>query len=310
MKFTATIILPAYDEEPAIGEVVREIRERYPDFKILVVDDGSTDRTAEEARAAGARVVRHPKNKGNGAAVKTGIRSADTDWVICMDADGQHDPAEIEKLLPYFEDHDLVVGVRDSSYKSSRHRRLANALYNSLAGYLTGRRIPDLTSGFRAFRRRVILAYLYLFPNTFSYPATSTLSLIKGGHDVAFVPVKVKRRLGKSKIQLLDDGINFLVIIFKIATLYSPIKIFFPLSFFFFLFGTVYLFYKIVNVGEFPNMPLFLLVTSVLIFVMGLISEQIAQLRFMFTERLEEEGLEDPPVRPEEDGTDGDGEGT
>jgi len=249
------------------------------------VDDGSVDGTSQAALAAGARVVRHPYNIGNGAAVKTGIREARGEWLVFMDADGQHAPEDIPRLLAGLEEYDMVVGARVGRRGRPLHRRLANSVYNLLASYLTGLRIQDLTSGFRAIRRRVATKFIYLLPNGFSYPTTITLAVIKAGYSVKYEPIQVSPRLGKSKVRVLEDGFQFFLIILKIATLFSPFRIFFPISLFCLILGLGYGSYMIAVHHHFSNMILLLLITAILVFLLGLIAEEITMLRF---ERSEE----------------------
>ncbi|MEA3547367.1 MAG: glycosyltransferase family 2 protein, partial [Thermodesulfobacteriota bacterium] len=200
-----SIVIPAYNEEAVIGQTVARIRSLYPDFETIVVDDGSTDNTAHKAREAGAKVFQHPYNIGNGAAVKTGIRKASGDLVVLMDGDGQHDPADIARLLEKSDHYDLVVGARHGSSQTSLGRRVANWFYNCLASYVAKFPIKDLTSGFRVFHRDTVLKYLYLFPNTFSYPTTSTLTYLRSGFTVKYIPIRQHKRVGKSKIKLMED---------------------------------------------------------------------------------------------------------
>jgi len=274
------VVIPAYNEEPVVGLTVSKIRELYPDFEIIVVDDGSTDHTAEHAERAGAKVVRHPYNIGNGAAVKTGIRRASGDLVVVMDGDGQHDPKDIRKLLEEADKYDLVVGARSSESQASFGRRMANWFYNRLASYVGKFPIQDLTSGFRVFRRKTVLNYLYLFPNTFSYPTTSTLAYLRSGLTIHYVPVVAHKRVGKSKIRVIRDGSRFLLIIIRIATLFSPLRIFLPVSLLFLTVGTCYYGYTFFTSHRFTNMSALLMSTGIMIFLMGLISEQITQMRF------------------------------
>ena len=288
MDDQVTVIMPALNEEAVIANVIERVRAVNDRWKILIVDDGSTDKTAEKARAAGAEVVSHPYRKGNGAAVKTGIRSAKTEYVVLLDSDGQHPPERIPDLLKEARSHELVVAARTGN-KGSLHRTLANSLYNALASYVAAHSIPDLTSGFRVFHRPTVLRFLYLFPNTFSYPTTSTLSMLRSGHSVAFVSVEFAPRVGKSKISLLSDGVRFLLIIFRITMMFSPLRIFFPLFLATFGVGAVYLGYHLVTNNTFPPAALFILFTSVLLFGMGLLSEQIAQLRLAYTEVRDDE---------------------
>ncbi len=270
-----SVVIPAYNEEEGIAGVVEGALARGPWLEILVVDDGSSDKTAELAAAAGARVVRHPYNKGNGAAVKTGIRQARGDVVLLMDADGQHAPDEMERVAAGIGTYDMVIGARAAGDQAAT-RALGNAAFKALASWLTGRSIPDLTSGFRAARRGLLLEILHLLPNGFSYPTTSCLAFLKAGHNVAFEPIKARRRVGKSKIRVLRDGVRFLLIIFKIITLYSPLKVFFPLSAASFVLGAAYGLWNVLVHGKIPMGSALLIQLAVVVFLFGLISEQIA----------------------------------
>jgi glycosyltransferase involved in cell wall biosynthesis len=270
-----TVVIPAFNEQEAIGDVVGRVRGRGAWREVLVVDDGSTDLTAERAAQAGARVVRHPYNKGNGAAVKTGIREAQGDVVLLMDADGQHDPEDMARLVAGVGAHDMVIGARASKDQSAT-RALGNAVFRTLASWLTGRPIPDLTSGFRAARRERLLEILHLLPNGFSYPTTSCLALMKAGHNVTFVPVAARPRVGTSKIRVVRDGIRFVLIILKIVTLYSPLKVFFPISAVSFLLGLLYGVWNVYVHGKIPMGSALLIQLAVVVFLFGLISEQIA----------------------------------
>jgi glycosyltransferase involved in cell wall biosynthesis len=276
-----TIVIPAYDEADTIAEVVAKARSVRTPVEVLVVDDGSTDETARIAAEAGARVVRHPYNKGNGAAVKTGLRQASGDFVLLMDADGQHDPADIEQLLSFIGEYDLVVGARDARAESAWLRRLGNGFLNWLASYLIGMNIPDLTSGFRAVKRDLLMEFIHLLPNGFSYPTTSTLAFIKAGYSVKFVPLKMHRRGGgKSKIQLWQDGGKFMLIILRMTTLFNPLKVFFPMSVVLFILGAGYAVATIIAQMHVTNSSVLLITMSIIVFLMGLMSEQIAALRF------------------------------
>ena len=270
-----SVVIPAYNEEAAIGAVVERVRAMHPWKEIVVVDDGSRDETGTRAAAAGARVIRHPYNKGNGAAVKTGIRAATGGVVLLMDADGQHDPQDIDALIEPIGVHDMVIGARKAADQTLT-RALGNAMFQSLASWLTGRPIPDLTSGFRAARRDLLLDILHLLPNGFSYPTTSCLAFLKAGYNVLFVPIRAHRRVGTSKIRPLRDGMKFFLIIFKIVTLYSPLKVFFPISAASFVLGTVYGLVNFAAKGKFPNVAALLIQLAVVVFLYGLISEQIA----------------------------------
>ena len=283
-KASVTILLPAFNEEKAIAATVAAIKGRHPEFEVLVVDDGSSDETAGRAATAGARVITHPYNIGNGAAIKTGLRQATGDWIVMMDADGQHDPADIERLLEHRQHYDMVVGARGRQSQTALHRDLANFLYNRLASYVTRFKVRDLTSGFRLVAKETVRTYIYLLPNTFSYPTTLTLGYLRSGRSVKYVPIRVARRLGKSKIKLLRDGARFLLIITKIATLFAPLRIFLPVSLLFAATGLGYYLYTFITAHRFTNMSALLLTTSVIIFMMGLISEQICQMRHDRTE--------------------------
>ena len=276
-----SIILPAKNESAAVGTTVAAIRQHYPDAEVLVVNDGSTDTTAAVAEAAGAKVVHHPYSKGNGAAIKTGARAATRDVIVFMDADGQHDPADIPRLLELIEQgHDMVVGARQKGSQASVGRGLANGLYNRLASWMTGHRVEDLTSGFRAVRANKFREFLYLLPNGFSYPTTSTMAFFRAGYSVAYVPIHAAQRIGKSHIRLLRDGARFLLIIFKIGTLFSPVKIFAPVALAMFMLASGWYGYTLYSFGRFTNMSALLYSGAVMVFLMGLISEQITALMY------------------------------
>lgn len=276
-----SIVIPAKNEAEAIGKVVGLARERYPDAEIIVVDDGSTDETAEIARTAGAQVIRHPESLGNGAAVKAGARAATGDIIAFMDGDGQHDPRMLEPLLQQIDDgYDMAVGARDSGSHANIGRLFANGLYNGVASMMSGRPILDLTSGFRVARAQQFKQFLYLLPNGFSYPTTITMAFLRSGYPVTFVPIIAAQRIGKSHIRPFRDGIRFLVIIFKVTTLYAPLKVFLPVSGLFFVTGVSYYIYTYITMGRFTNMSLLLLSGAVIIFLIGLLSEQITALTF------------------------------
>jgi glycosyltransferase involved in cell wall biosynthesis len=275
-----TVLLPAYNEEQSIGSTIRKIKQLHPDFEILVVDDGSSDRTREEAINAGANVMRHPHNIGNGAAIKAGLRYASGEWVLMMDADGQHRPEDIARLLEFKDDYDMVVGARSRGSKTSWHRDLANFIYNWLATYVTKFKIEDLTSGFRLVKNDRISKFIYLLPNTFSYPSTITMAYLRSGLSIKYIPIQTLARQGKSKIKLFQDGIRFFLIITRIATLFSPFRVFLPVSFIFFITGLGYYLFTYITQHRFTNMSMLLLSSSVIIFMMGLLSEQISQMRY------------------------------
>ncbi len=279
-KIAVTILLPAYNEEQAIAATVQRIKELHPEFEVLVVDDGSTDNTMQAAMDAGANVWPHPYNIGNGAAIKTGLRMAQGDWVLMMDADGQHKPEDIAGLIEHRDKFDMVVGARSHGSQTSLHRNIANKVYNWFASYVTKFEIKDLTSGFRLMRTDVARQYIYLLPNTFSYPSTLTMAYLRSGRSLKYVPIQTLSRQGKSKIKLLSDGTRFLLIISKVATLFSPLRVFLPISFFLFFSGLFYYLYTFFSAGRFTNMSALLFSSALIIFMMGLISEQISQMRY------------------------------
>jgi glycosyltransferase involved in cell wall biosynthesis len=276
-----SIVIPARNEAAAIGNVVRTAKSEYPDAEIIVVDDGSTDETASNAEQAGALVIRHPESLGNGAAIKSGARAACGEILAFMDGDGQHDPREIGRLLAKLDQgYDMAVGARDAGSHASIGRLFGNKLYNGLASRLSGHRIADLTSGFRLVRASLFKKFLYLLPNGFSYPTTITMAFLRSGYPVCFEPITVCERIGKSHIRPIRDGARFFAIIFKIATLYAPLKIFLPISGLFFATGLGYYAYTYFTVGRFTNMSLLVFSASVIIFLIGLISEQITALTY------------------------------
>ena len=277
---TVSVVIPAMNESHAIAGVVSKLLASAAWREVIVVDDGSSDDTAAQARAAGARVIRHPYNKGNGAAVKTGIRNASGEYVLIVDADGQHPTEDAQRLIARLGEYDLVVGARSSATQASSGRRGGNALLNWLAGYLTGRPIPDLTSGFRGARREYLREFLYLLPNGFSTPTTTTLAFIKAGYNVAFEPIHAQQRTGRSKIKFARDGAKFLLIVLKIITIFSPLRIFAPLSLWTFLIGTVYGIGNFAVYGRIPNGAVLLILFAVIVLLVGLVSEQISTLRF------------------------------
>ena len=276
-----SIVIPAKNEAGAIGAAVAGARKAYPDAEIIVVDDGSTDDTAKIAGEAGARVIQHPESLGNGAAVKAGARAAKGKIIAFMDGDGQHDATEFGKLLEKLDQgYDMVIGARSSGSHANVGRLYANGIYNVVASWLTGRRIPDLTSGFRVARAKLFKQFLYLLPNGFSYPTTITMAFLRSGFPICFEPIPVAQRIGKSHIRPLRDGVRFLVIIFKIATLYSPLKIFLPISVLFFATGAGWYAYTLSTIGRFTNMSMLLFSAAVIVFLIGLISEQITSLTY------------------------------
>jgi len=276
-----SIIIPAYNEDKIIRDIIQKTMDLYPDSEIIVINDGSTDETAIAAREAGAIVYSHPYNIGNGAAIKSGVRIASGEIFVFMDGDGQHDPEDIEKMLECFPDYDMVVGARLGNSHASPSRGIGNRILNWLASYVTKFRVQDLTSGFRAVKSDIAQKFLYLLPNTYSYPTTLTLAVLRDGRCVKYVPINLKgRKAGKSDIKIIRDGLKFIMIITKICTLYSPLRIFLPVGFFMFLVGLGYYIYTYITFGRFTNMSALLFTTSVIIFMMGLVSEQVSQMRY------------------------------
>jgi glycosyltransferase involved in cell wall biosynthesis len=275
-----SVLIPAFNEAASIGQVVAALRTTASWLEILVINDASVDDTRELAEAAGARVISHPYNKGNGAAVKTGLREARGDFVLILDADGQHPPADALRLISHLGPYDLVVGARSSRTQASITRRLGNAVLNRIATYLTAHEIPDLTSGFRAARRECLIEFLHLLPNGFSTPTTTTLAFLKAGYSVRFEPVEARSRQGKSKIRLGADGATFFLILLKVVTIFSPLRIFVPISAVAFVVGAGYAAWTIATQSHVTNSSVVLIVLSVVIFLVGLVSEQIASLRF------------------------------
>ncbi|HNQ04732.1 MAG TPA: glycosyltransferase family 2 protein [Thiobacillaceae bacterium] len=286
MKASISIILPARNEASALRVLLPELRRRFADAQILVVDDGSTDDTGEICRQHAVTRLVHPYTLGNGAAVKTGARAAVGDVLVCMDADGQHDPADIPRLLTGLEQGlDMVVGARASDSHAGSHRALGNKLFNRLASWMVGHRVADLTSGFRAVRADRFRRFLHLLPNGFSYPTTITMSFFRAGYAVGYVPIRAKRRDGRSHLHPLRDGMRFLIIILRIGTLYSPFRLFLPVSLTFFGLGALYYAYTLSTQGRFTNMSALMFTTSILTFLIGIVSEQITALHYRDTER-------------------------
>ncbi len=288
-----SIIIPAKNESLGLALFLERLRGKYPDAEIIVLDDGSGDQTSEVAIAAACRVVRHPYSKGNGAAIKTGARYANGDILVFMDGDGQHRPEDIPKLIVRLENgFDMVVGARDASGQANRHRGLANGFYNRLASWMVGHDVKDLTSGFRVVRRDKFLEFLYLLPNGFSYPTTITMAFFRAGYSVAYEPIAVQQRMQgtESHVRLWRDGIRFLLIIFKIGTLYSPLKLFAPVALAHALVGVGYYAYTFFEHGRLSLATIFLLSSSVTIFLIGLVSEQITALMYKDSSRQKLDG--------------------
>lgn len=277
-----SIIIPAHDEPAALEALLPKLRALISNAEIIVVDDGSEKPPTALCRAHDIRLIRHPRNMGNGAAIKTGARRARGEILLFMDGDGQHDPADVPRLLEmlYSDGYDMVVGARSSASQANVGRGLANRIYNKLASLIVGHPIPDLTSGFRAAKASLFKDFIYLLPNGFSYPTTITMAFFRSGYPVGYLPIIAAKREGKSHIRPLRDGARFLLIIFKVGTLYSPLKVFVPAALFFFLIGWGYYLYTLMAQHRFTNMSALLIITGILIFLMGLISEQITGLLY------------------------------
>lgn len=283
MKHTQkiSIILPAKDEAAALKELLPKLRASFKGAEIIVVDDGSEDDTPAICSSNSVKRIHHPYSKGNGAAIKSGALAATGDYLVMMDADGQHNPEEITALIEKLDSgFDMVVGARDFGSQASLPRGIANAIYNKLASLLTGQKIADLTSGMRAVRAKRFRQFLPLLPNGFSYPSTITMAFFRNGYNVAYLPITANQRTGKSHLQPIQDGIRFLLIIFKLTTLYSPLKIFFPIALFQALLGISYYAYTYLSDGRFTNMGVTLLISAITIFLIGLVSEQITMLLY------------------------------
>ena len=282
---SVSIILPAKNESAALALVLPRIRNLFPDAEIIVIDDGSTDDTGAVCLASSASCIVHARSLGNGAAIKAGARAAAGEILVFMDADGQHKPEDVHLLLERLvQGYDMVVGARSLASQAGAHRAVANTFYNWLASWMVGQEVKDLTSGFRAVRAKPFRKFLYLLPNGFSYPTTITMSFFRAGYLVDYVPIVAPPRIGKSHVRLFRDGARFFLIIFKIGTLFAPMKLFLPISAAFFLTGISYYGYTFFTLHRFTNMSATLFITSILVFLMGLVSEQISALNYKDSE--------------------------
>jgi glycosyltransferase involved in cell wall biosynthesis len=276
-----SIVIPAKNEAIGLRSLLPKLINKFPDAEIIVVNDGSTDKTADICKEHHILLVTHVYSMGNGAAIKTGARTASSDLIVFMDADGQHDPNDIPRLIEKMsEGYEMVVGARNARGQASFARRIANSVYNKLASIMTGYKIDDLTSGFRIVRARHFRKFLYLLPNGFSYPTTSTMAFFRSGLAVAYIPIHAAKREGKSNIRLLKDGLRFFIIIIKIGALFSPMRLFLPISMALFSLGLGYYFFTFITEHRFTNMSALLFVTSVLVFLIGILSEQVSALHY------------------------------
>lgn len=282
---SVTLILPAKNEAPNLDKLLRRLVNSYPEAEIVVVDDGSTDNTREICEIYRVRLVPHPYSMGNGAAIKSGARAATGDTFVFLDADGQHDPSDIPRLLDKLDQgYAMAVGARRPDAHASLGRKFANAFFNRLASFMTGFRIEDLTSGFRAVRAKPFRRFIYLLPNGFSYPTTITMAFFRSGYPVAYVPIQVRKRDGTSNIAPLKDGIRFSVIILKIGALFSPMRLFLPISALLFSCGMAYYLFTYIQSDRFTNMGLLLIISALFTFLIGLLSEQVSSLHYRDTE--------------------------
>lgn len=276
-----SIIIPAKNEAATIGELLHKLKIELGDAEIIVVDDGSTDDTAKIIKQLGAKLIAHPYSMGNGAAIKAGARSSTGDLIVTMDADGQHKPTDIKKLLEKkAEGYEMVVGARSFKSQAGKRRWFGNQLYNYISSLIVGKKVKDLTSGFRVVDAKKFKSFIHLLPNGFSYPTTITMAFFRSGYPVAYVPIETNKRAGKSHLRVFKDGLRFLIIIFKIGTLYSPLKIFTPISVFLFIIGLTYYGYTYISIGRFTNMSALLFIVSIIVFMIGLVSEQVTVLLY------------------------------
>jgi glycosyltransferase involved in cell wall biosynthesis len=282
-----SIVLPALNEAASLENLIPALRQAFPEAEIIVVDDGSSDHTRRACGEGLCRVVHNPYRLGNGAAIKRGVRAASAEVLVLMDADGQHTPDHVRQLLERFAsaDYDMVVGARSGAGQATLYRRGGNHLLNRLASWMTGQRVRDLTSGLRVVKTRRFREFLHLLPNGFSYPTTITMAFFRSGYTVAYEPVEVQQRVGRSHIRPLRDGARFLLIVFKIGSLYSPLKLFLPISLLLFIAGGLLYSYTYLQSGRFTNMSALLFMTSLLTFLIGMVSEQITNLMFARRER-------------------------
>lgn len=276
-----SIVVPAKNEAENLKTFLPRLIAAMPGVEYIIVNDGSSDNTIEVCKQNGVVVVTHPYSKGNGAAIKTGAKKASGDIIVFLDGDGQHKPEDIPRLLEKLATgYDMVVGARDKQSQADSFRAIANGVYNWLSSAITGHKILDLTSGFRAVKAEKFKEFLYLLPNGFSYPTTSTMAFFRAGYSVGYMPIQTEQRLGESHISLLKDGIRFLLIIFKVGTLYSPLKIFLPVAAGFFGAGLLNYIYTYTTQGTFTNMSAVLFMTAIIVFLIGLVSEQVTALMY------------------------------
>jgi glycosyltransferase involved in cell wall biosynthesis len=276
-----SIVIPAYNEEISIGKILEDLHSLNTDFEILVIDDGSTDKTAQVAETYSIRVIRHPVNKGYGAALKTGFRNAAGEYILIIDADGQHKVKDITRLLEFIGPYDMVVGARTKKSKITLNRKLAQYVMKKTANYLSGQDIPDLNSGFRVIKKEPVLENIHILPNGFSFTTTITLAMLMGGYNLKYIPIETESRVGTSKIRPFRDGVNFILLILRTVSLFNPLKVFLPISAFLMALGMIDLLYEIIRYYNVSSASILLITSSIIIFFFGLLADQISAIRRM-----------------------------
>lgn len=273
-----SVIIPAYNEENTISEVVADLNKLSFVSEIIVVDDGSTDSTRQKALESGAKVISHENNCGYGASLKTGIINSKNDIIAFVDADAQHNPEDLTLMSEYIDEHDMIIGARNPGAHSPLWRKPGKMLINMLANYLAGYKIPDLNCGLRLVKKKSIMPYLKILPDRFSFSTTSTIFFIKDGLRVKFIPINAKKRIGKSSLRV-HHGLDTVILVLRMITLFEPLKIFLPVSIAIFVIGFIYATHEFITIKRFGATSLFLGITSLLVFFFGLIADQIATIR-------------------------------
>jgi glycosyltransferase involved in cell wall biosynthesis len=275
-----SIVIPVYNEEKAIGEVLDKLitQRQEKNWEILVVDDGSNDQTARIILNYPVRLIRHHGNRGYGAALKSGIRHSTSDFIVIMDGDGQHNPQDIRRLLREVENSDLVAGARQKKSHSPLWRMPGKWFLSLLANYLMRQRIPDLNCGFRIYRREILMPYLPICPDGFSFSMTSLFAFLSDNYRVTYIPIETGNRKGRSSVTLFT-GFETILLILRIITLFNPLRIFIPISAGCILFGgsLFFIYYFFHDRGSVS--ALVLLLIGVQFFFFGLVSDQLARFR-------------------------------